>query len=170
MIRLVEPDIIYKDQYIKMIEKWRDSGQELEPWVLNEDYEDFEAMVKRFRSLKENKNVEVGFVPSTTFWLYDNESKSLVGAVNIRHYLNEIFEKVFGNVGYGVAPWKRGKGYATEALRLSIDVCKTMGMDKILVCCFEKNIPSIKVIEKNGGILENTIIHNGKMVRRYWIK
>ena len=46
--------------------------------------------------------------------------------------------------------------------------------DKVLVTCDDNNIGSAKVIENNGGVLENKVTNideYGEVVtRRYWIK
>ena len=46
-----------------------------------------------------------------------------------------------------------------------------MGMDKVLVTCYEENKGSAKVIENNGGIYENSKENKeeNKTYRRYWI-
>ena len=42
-------------------------------------------------------------------------------------------------------------------------------MDRVLLGCDKNNAASAKVIEKNGGVLENEVPFEGKTVRRYWI-
>ena len=44
-----------------------------------------------------------------------------------------------------------------------------MGIKKVLMVCDKDNIGSAKSIIKNGGILENEQIENGKTEQRYWI-
>jgi len=45
-------------------------------------------------------------------------------------------------------------------------------MTSILITCDDDNTGSWKIIEKNGGILDNKINdpRDGKLVRRYWIE
>ena len=39
------------------------------------------------------------------------------------------------------------------------------------MCCDETNRASARTIEKNGGVLENTLAGpDGNVVRRYWIE
>ncbi len=40
---------------------------------------------------------------------------------------------------------------------------------RVLVTCKDFNIPSLKVIEKNGGVYENSCEHDGFRHLRYWI-
>ena len=44
-----------------------------------------------------------------------------------------------------------------------------MGIKKVLMVCDKDNIGSAKSIIRNGGILENELIENGKIKQRYWI-
>lgn len=171
MLILVKPNVKYKNQYIEMINEWKATGEELQPWVLQENYLDFDAMVQKFQRLSQGIGVSKEFVPSTTYWAYDNESDRIVGAVNIRHYLNDLFLKFLGNIGYGVRPSERRKGFATTILSLSIEKCKDLGIEEVLLGCYKENIASNKTILKNGGILENCITekNTGRIVQRYWI-
>jgi len=47
--------------------------------------------------------------------------------------------------------------------------CKKLGIDNVLMDCDKTNIGSAKSIQKNGGILENEICVDNKLVQRYWI-
>ena len=79
-----------------------------------------------------------------------------------------------GHIGYGINPkyWKQG--YGTLLLRIGLLKAKEIiKEDKILVTCDDDNIGSAKVIENNGGVLENKIINHDEygevLTRRYWI-
>nr|WP_205410159.1 GNAT family N-acetyltransferase [Acetivibrio cellulolyticus] len=171
MLKLVKPDIKYKNQYLEMLGEWKGTGEQPQPWVLHEDYSDFNAMVQKFENLSKGIDVPNGFVPSSTYWAYDDESGKIVCAVNIRHYLNDMLIKVWGNIGYGIRPSERRKGYATIILKLALECCKTLKMERVLLGCYKENIASAKTILKNGGVLENEVIeeNSGKLVQRYWI-
>ena len=95
----------------------------------------------------------------------------MVGAVNIRHYLNEKLLFDGGHIGDGVRPSERRKGYATKIISLALDECKNLGINKVLITCNKDNIGSAKSIINNGGILENEVVDEDKqVVQRYWIK
>lgn len=66
---------------------------------------------------------------------------------------------------------ERGKGYATRMLQLGLEKFKENDKEKILITCKDFNISSIKVIEKNGGIYENSYYNkdDGYTYLRYWI-
>lgn len=115
--------------------------------------------------------VPEGMVPSN--FLFAEADGELVGRASIRHGLNDFLFNYAGHIGYAVRPGYRNKGYATEILRQSLDVCASVGLEKVLVTCNDLNKYSAKVIEKCGGILENKVtelIEGGeRLVRRYWI-
>ena len=61
------------------------------------------------------------------------------------------------NIGDGIRPCERRKGYATEMLRLALIECKKIGLQRVLMVCSTDNIGSAKSIINNGGVLENEI-------------
>jgi predicted acetyltransferase len=109
-------------------------------------------------------------VPST--FLFAFVATRIVGRVSIRHTLNEFLERVGGHIGYVVVPEFRRRGYATEILRLALEIAaERLGLRRVLVTCDDDNIGSIRTIEKNGGILEDTVrVRGEKPTRRYWIE
>jgi predicted acetyltransferase len=166
---LVKPDIHYKERYVEMVKSWKSTGQDLEPWVLQADYSDFSAMVRSFADQSAGIGLREGFVPNSTFWVYRRDAGRIVGAVNIRHRLNDVLLRAWGNIGYGIRPDERGKGYATAALGLALRECARLGMDRVLLGCYKDNAASAAVIRKNGGVLENEIGDGGRIIQRYWI-
>jgi predicted acetyltransferase len=116
-------------------------------------------------------NLAPNHVPST--FLFAFLGTRIVGRVSIRHSLNEFLERVGGHIGYAVVPEFRRRGYATEILRLSVQIAREkFGLGRILVTRDDDNSGSIRTIEKNGGILENIISGPDldKPKRRYWIE
>ena len=66
-------------------------------------------------------------------------------------------------------------GYGKEILKLALHQYKDLiEEDKILITCDDDNIGSYKIIEANGGILENKVENEDQgekfLTRRYWIK
>src|SRR3954451_11732855 len=104
-----------------------------------------------------------GYVPSTTLWWVDDDE--YLGRLAIRHRLTESLLNLGGHIGYDARPSARRRGHATAMLRASLPVARDLGIDKALVTCDLDNVGSRKVIENNGGVLED--IRDGK--RRYWI-
>lgn len=112
------------------------------------------------------------FVPDSTFMCIRRRDDRLVGMVNIRHELNDWLLHYAGHIGYSIRPDERGKGYAKEQLRLALDVCRGMGLARVLLTCDESNLRSRRVIQACGGLYEDSRIKPGaedEPLRRYWI-
>ena len=110
-------------------------------------------------------------VPSTTLWYVDGAT--FLGALYIRHHLNENLEKVGGHVGYAVRPGARGHGYASAMLAQGLDYIRAnLPLQRVLLTVNALNPASIRVIEKNGGQHTASIPHiwrPGETALRYWI-
>ena len=170
-VKLIKLTKEYYSQLSEMIDEWR-TDQEINqtnrsPWaIFKNDYHDFDYYLEHLE-MREPKD---GKVPDSVFFLLDVERNILLGAVNIRHYLNDHLLQFSGHIGDGIRPSERGQGYATEMIRLSLSECKKLGINKVLMVCDKTNIASAKTIIKNDGILENEIADaDGKIHQRYWI-
>ena len=110
-------------------------------------------------------------VPSTTYFAIREHDRRLVGIIDLRHHINHpILSTWGGHCGYSVRPSERGKGYATEMLRLNVINANGIGIEKMLVVCDAENIASEKTIIANGGQLENSIEVEGCRMKRFWVK
>lgn len=170
-LKLIKLTKEYEKQLGEMIDEWI-LDQEINhtnrsPWaIFKNDYHDFDYYLEHL----ELKEAAEGLVPDSVFFLLDETRDRLLGAVNIRHYLNDSLLKEGGHIGDGIRPSERRKGYATEMIRLALIECKKLGIDKVLMTCDKENIASAKSIIKNGGILENEFVNSdGKVEQRYWI-
>ena len=129
------------------------------------DYHDFDYYVNNLECSGDNPN----YVEDSTFFCLDEDRDIVVGAVNIRHYLNEALLISGGHIGDGVRPSERGKGVATEMIGLALEECKRLGIYKVLMVCDKDNTASAKSIMNNGGVLENELEFEGVIEQRYWI-
>ena len=170
-LKLIKLTKTYEKQLGEMIDEWK-ADQELNhtnhsPWaIFKNDYHDFDYYLENL----EVKEEADGKVPDSVFFLLDAEQDKLLGAINIRHYLNEDLFKEGGHIGDGIRPSERRKGYATEMIRLALIECRKLGIEKVLMTCDRDNIASAKSIINNGGILENEFINSdGVIEQRYWI-
>ncbi len=167
-MKLLLPSVKYKQSYLKAVKEGRD---EVGITILKKPKKDepFEEFVKKLRGEAKGLNLPEGWVPATELWLIDNEE--FTGRVNIRHELTDHLLKVGGHIGYWIRPSKRKMGYGKEILKLALLEAKKLGIIKVLVTCDEGNIGSCKIIEANGGILENIVDNDNDhpLKRRYWI-
>lgn len=111
------------------------------------------------------------WVPDTQYISVRRSDGRLVGMLDIRHELNEACLHLFGNIGYSIRHSERGNGYSTIQLALAKEICRRMGMEKILISCHKENQASAKTILRNGGVMENEVVdqRNGEVLQRYWI-
>jgi predicted acetyltransferase len=166
-MKLIEPDITYKKQYLEMMDDWRSSNEQLVPFCLKYDTADFEEFIKITNSFK--KVQDKGFVHHSTFWLITDDDQ-IAGVSNLRHYLNENLLLEGGHIGFGIRPSYRRKGYASLLLELTLLEAKKLNIDKALLTCDKSNIASAKTILKNGGALWKEHIHKGVVKQNYWIE
>ena len=171
-LKLVKLTKDYQKQLSEMLEEWVSFNKEnpdanTSPYaIFKNDYHDFDYYLKHL----ELKEATDKLVPDSTFFLYDDERDKFIGAVNIRHYLNEGLLKEGGHIGDGIRPSERQKGYGTKIIALALEECKKLKIDKVLITCYKDNIGSAKAIMNNGGVLENEIIDSdGILLQRYWI-
>ena len=171
-IELVRLTSEHKEQLFEMLTEWKNdiivNQTNRSPWkIWAHDFHDFDNYLKNLDAGEETKD---NWVPDTTLFCLDKDRNIFVGAVNIRHYLNDELLKTGGHIGDGIRPSERRKGYATAMIALALDECKKLGISKILMCCEKDNIGSAKSIIKNGGVLENEVEEDGHIEQRYWIQ
>ena len=119
-----EPSLELKDSYLPALEEYKTLGIPLDEGVA--DYgEDFTKYVQKLKDESKALNLTDGRVPQTTFWITDKDGYA--GRISIRHELNEKLLKEGGNIGYGIIPSKRGLGYGTKALKLTLEKAKELG-------------------------------------------
>ena len=163
---LVKGEEKYKRHIFEMMDEWTSSGERIVPYAIRRvDYHDFE----HYLSSLEITQPREGLVPDSTYFCLDADRDIFVGAVNIRHELNERLLLDGGHIGDGVRPSERRKGYATAMIALALDKCRELGIHRVLMVCDKDNVGSAKSIIKNGGVLENEIVVGGVAEQRYWI-
>ncbi|MGP8001469.1 MAG: GNAT family N-acetyltransferase [Streptosporangiaceae bacterium] len=104
-----------------------------------------------------------GHVPATTLWWVDGDD--YLGRLAIRHRLTPRLLDLGGHVGYDVKPSARRQGHATTMLAAALPVAHALGIDPALVTCDQSNAGSRRVIEANGGVLED---QRGSELR-FWV-
>jgi predicted acetyltransferase len=122
----------------------------------------------RLAAHSHGRDLEPGQVAST--FLVADVGGTIVGRTSIRHELNEFLAHEGGHIGYAVVPAHRRRGYATEILGQSLDVARSVGVERVLLTCDDANVGSATVIERCGGVLDNVVTaSDGHLLRRYWI-
>jgi predicted acetyltransferase len=90
-------------------------------------------------------------LPSLFRWMWDGH---FVGNIDLRWPLagEELPDDVPGHIGYGTVQWMRGRGYATRALALTLDLARGEGMAEVELVTDVDSIASQRVVERNGGV------------------
>ena len=155
-IKLIKASYEYQDLIVDMLKEWIDynnnhpEANTSPASIFKNDYHNFDYYINNL----DLKNPKPGLVEDSTFFALDVERNKMVGAINIRHKLNDYLLNYGGHIGDGVRPSE----------------CQNLNIDKVLLVCDKDNIGSAKSIKNNGAILENEIVKDGKTVQRYWIE
>lgn len=97
---------------------------------------------------------QVPRLPSYCRWMWDGE---FCGSIGFRWQpgTEALPPSCMGHIGYSVAPSKRRRGYATEGLRLILQLpeLRAAGLAYVEITTDADNLPSQKVVLANGGRL-----------------
>lgn len=135
---------------------------------------DFDEWLDRVNVCSSNESLSpYGTIASTFVALRKNDNK-IIGTIQVRHTLTEELRDNGGNIGYAIRPDERKKGYATQMLKLALEFCKSLDLNKVLIDCDEANIASAKTMIKCGAIFDRKQIiplsEGGvEILHQYWI-
>jgi predicted acetyltransferase len=132
--------------------------------------EDFPAYLRGLLDGARGVGLPPGRVPYSTFWL--TSGRRPIGGSRVRHRLTPDLEDEGGHVGYDIRPSERLKGYGKLILRLTLAEARRLGLRRALLTCDADNVASAKVIEANGGRLQEQAVskRSGRLISRYWIE
>ena len=164
-MELVLPSGRYRESYLEALVEYHAEGR-----YLDRKPENVDAIVARLIAMADPAHVEAGFVPQTTWWLVDGTT--YLGRIAIRHELNEELFKSAGHIGYEIRPSQRGRGLSSRLLAPGLEQAQALGLTRVLLTCCDDNLPSIRVIERNGGQRDEDVQIPGanRSERRYWIE
>jgi predicted acetyltransferase len=109
-------------------------------------------------------------LPGYRRWLWDGEFCGTIG-LRWQRGSEALPPHCLGHIGYAVVPWKQGRGYATRALREMLGEARAEGLRYVEITTDPDNVPSQRVIERNGGVLVEEFLKppalGGKLGLRY---
>lgn len=166
MLHCVEPTYEKETQYLEMCRDYIAAEDE------NYTYASLEEVRKKIAS---DIRYAYGEIPANrvrafSYWFLRDDR--IVGTCRMRPRLNDAFRIEGGNIGYDVSPRFRNQGIGTGILKWCANRAFEMGLAEILITCDDDNVGSCRIIEKNDGMLADTIVspRTGRLVRRYIIR
>ena len=105
-----------------------------------------------------------------TFLLIRKNDNKIIGTINVRWNLTEEMKQFGGNIGYGIRPTERRKGYNKINLYLGIIEARKLGLEKVMLDCDVNNLGSDRTLKALGGKLERTEVDpsDGVLTNVYW--
>jgi predicted acetyltransferase len=167
-IALVRYTDVSEEEYLDYIGEWESQTGKVVPVQSERRSRSFAEMRKKWENDESDEAYANGFVPATLFFLVRGDRR-ILGAIHLRHQLNDRLRANGGHIGYGIRPSERRKGYGKKMLELLLSRLRERGLKKVMLTCDEDNIGSMKIIEGCGGVLQDKVVFKGTWTRRYWI-
>lgn len=167
---LESPSIKRKDEAINYVKEFYENNSNLNgDSGLDKYLDNYEGWLEFLSKLSNPSTVPSGYCPGYEYFLIRKNDSKLVGLINLRYNLNKNLLLHGGHIGYSIKVSERRKGYNKINLYLCLIRARELGLDKVLLTAYDDNIGSVKTILDAGGVLENKINDNGKLLGRYWI-
>ena len=120
----------------------------------------FSSYIRKLEDYRRGFRLPNGYVPSSSFWLVDEDKEEFIGQASIRHFMTESLKTFGGHIGYAIRPSFWNKGYGTAQLALLLPEAKKLGINLVRLTCYASNTASSRIMEKNGGKRIREIISN----------
>lgn len=169
-LKLVFPTEEYEQEWKEIVEEIEEAEETMVPHALKKDTDDYAEYLEIVRRYSKGVDIPSDRVPSEVFFLVKEGEKRILGAIDIRYELTDYLLKYGGHIGYGIRPTERKKGYASEMLRLALDICREKGLKRVLITCDKNNVGSARTMLNNGAVLENEVENGEEITQRYWIE
>ena len=171
---LERPSFERKDEIIEYINEFVEYNSEINGTggldKIIEGYT-FEQALERCLSMEdENYAKKINRCQSKTFLLIRENDNRIVGTINVRWNLTEAMKRFGGNIGYGIRPTERRKGYNKINLYLGMQEAKKLGLDRVMLDCDVNNLGSDRTLKALGGVLERTEVdpEDNILTNVYW--
>lgn len=157
--RIVTDNLILRkfkeDDYQEMYDNWASNTNVANSagWPVHNKMESTKKLVKMWVAEYKNDNV-------FNWIITDKKDKKAIGSITVvsKDLNNRVCE-----IGYNIGENWWNKGYGTEAIKYVIEYLFSLNIfDVITAACFDDNMASKRVLEKNNfkneGLLRNRVI------------
>lgn len=110
---------------------------------------------------------ELGLVRTDALVLMRGER--VAGEALLRYDVTPQLAVNGGNIGYTVRPDDRNRGYATMLFRAALARAAAAGIERALLTVRVDNAPSLRVVEKCGGVAFDEVPFEETVHRRFWV-
>lgn len=167
-IRLIKPSQEHMERASAFRQEFLDHGETIiNGSEMLDSIDSYDEWLHNIRKNSNPETVDPDWVLTDTFFAV-NEAGEIIGIVDFRHELKGFLVD-FGHCGYSVRPSERRKGYATKILAQILLIAKEAGLPSLQLSVERTNIPSVKTIVRNGGMLERSFVYNGETADVYRI-
>lgn len=156
-LKLIEPKLEYASEILSFRQEFLDCGSSMDGCGSLRQLERVEDWLDEVERCKCWQTVPHGWVPATQFICVREQDGRMVGAIQVRHQLNDYLRQFAGHIGYSVRPSERRKGYAAWMLQTVLPYCKSLGIDDVMVACLVENEGSRRTILRSGGRYSQTV-------------
>lgn len=163
---LTGPHPEYRDAFRSMVRDYMHAHEHIYINLYKPALGNFEKYVALLHYYARGYKLPNHEVPHSTYWLTDH-TRRVYGNIRIRHQALPVY----GHIGYDIRPSFRGKGMGTLLLELGLEKARELEIARVKIACDERNKPSIRIIEKNGGVfIERLYDRKTRLfVNRYYI-
>lgn len=171
---LERPSFERKDEIIEYINEFVEYNSEINGTgsldKIIEGYTFEQALARCLSMEDENYAKKINRCQSKTFLLIRENDNRIVGTINVRWNLTEAMKRFGGNIGYGIRPTERRKGYNKINLYLGMQEAQKLGLDRVMLDCDVNNLGSDRTLKALGGILERTEVdpEDNILTNVYW--
>ena len=171
---LERPSFERKDEIIEYINEFVEYNSEINGTggldKIIEGYTFEQALARCLSMEDENYAKKINRCQSKTFLLIREKDNRIVGTINVRWNLTEAMKRFGGNIGYGIRPTERRKGYNKINLYLGMQEAQKLGLDRVMLDCDVNNLGSDRTLKALGGVLERTEVdpEDNILTNVYW--
>lgn len=168
-LRLEFPSIADKDQWQKYIIEYKQNDSNANFLPIFNDEKTYEKWLSKIVTEECGLNLPTDYSKASFYFLKLDDK--IIGHISIRHdLLNDRLKNYSGNIGCGIIPSERNKGYGTKLLNLGIQKCMNLGMSEVIIIAKKDNIIFSKIIENNFGKLDSeTYTDDNNVYQKYKI-